>query len=168
MPGEYDTSYDSYAASNGNAGYEYNVSYDNSLARYSNLWTGGVTPGQGMSSPGASAPNTGGANWYDAGVSWLTEGTGPQKSGRSVLSMAMPSLVSGGLAALSELFTGKQKKMMKLKEQEVDIQQQNANSATARTAQSSYGNSMPTMKKPAGGLMYRGVTINRPTVKGIA
>lgn len=178
-----DYSYDMFAGSDGTGDYEYNdysssSSSSNSLNYYSSFWdpsesfsgsmsVGGASSTGFTSAPGAPVANTGGANWWDSVSSWLTEGTGPKKSGPSVLSMAMPSLVSGGLATLSELFTGNKKKAAKVMQQQGDAAELNAQSNAARVAQTSYGNSMPKMTKPAGGLMYHGVKINRPTVRGI-
>jgi hypothetical protein len=164
-----------YGSNANDYGYDYTNtgSNSNSIDLYSDWWgstsTGSTSTGStGIAAPGTSGANTGGANWWDSVSKWLTEGTGPKKTGPSVLSMSMPAVVSGGLAALGELFTGKQAKMAKMAQQRADAETMNAQSNAARTAQQSYGNSVPKIKKPTGGLMYHQVAVNRPKVQGVA
>ncbi len=161
----------------GSSDYNYDYSYDtssNNLNLYQDWW-GGTSPGSTgatfsapSAAPGGSGANTGGANWWDSVSSWLTEGTGPGKKGPSILSMAMPAAVQFGLGTLSEAFTGRQKKKMKLEEQQTDAITMNAQANAARVAQTSHGSAIPKIKKPAGGLMYHQVAVNRPKVQGVA
>jgi len=115
-------------------------------------------------STGGVAPGAAGSSWWDSVSKWATEGTGKDKKGPSILSMAMPTLLSAGMSAAGELFTGAQAKKRELEKRKVDIEQQNANSRTAQVAQTSYGSSVPTIKKKTGLInQFHPVTVQRPT-----
>ena len=114
-----------------------------------------------VSGPGGSAAALG-SGWVDSIWKWATEGTGSGGKQPSILAMAMPDLVKVGFGAVGEAITGSKKQAQKLAEQRVAIEQQNANTNAAHVARTSYGNSMPTFKPPAGGLInFHPVTINR-------
>lgn len=111
-------------------------------------WSRNSTGGSAASvAPGAS-----GGSWFDWSnfKKWITEGTGKDGKGPSILSMAMPTLVSGVLSAGGELLTGAKKEARELAKRKVNIDQQVADANTAKVAQTSYGNSMPTIKRKSG------------------
>lgn len=139
-----------WGADTGNAGVD--MSGGTGVANWASNSTGGVAAGAS------------GSSWWDSVSKWATEGTGKDKKGPSVLSMAMPTLLSAGMGAAGELFTGAQAKKRELEKRKVDIEQQNANSRTAQVAQTSHGSSVPTIKKKTGLInQFHPVTVQRPT-----
>lgn len=110
------------------------------------------------------APGAAGSSWWDSVSKWATEGTGKDKKGPSILAMAMPTLLSAGMGAVGELFTGAKKEARENAKKMVAISQQNADANTARVAQTSHGSSVPTIKRKTGLInQFHPVTVQRPT-----
>ena len=115
-------------------------------------------------STGGVAPGAAGSSWWDSVSKWATEGTGKDKKGPSILAMAMPTLLSAGMGAVGEALTGAKKEARENAKKMVAISQQNADSNTARVAQTSHGSSVPTIKKKTGLInQFHPVTVQRPT-----